>query len=173
MWSLDPYRYRCHSIRYLTLNSFRCRWHFCVISHLPFLFAFVRVKPGLTWDFIGRYIHSSLVKSKTQLSLPKSSCWFTYGIDFTSADCDGIDEKAYAQLARTKSKYSCVLCRGEKQERMDSFHRKNRNKTAWNTLLYIVISLFIAFLHRYVCIFLLVSLLAWSSTQRATHDTWF
>ncbi|XP_020632189.1 PHD finger protein 10-like isoform X4 [Orbicella faveolata] len=44
-------------------------------------------------------------------------------------DCDGIDEKAYAQLARTKSKYSCVLCRGEKQERMDSFHRKNRNKT--------------------------------------------
>lgn len=45
-------------------------------------------------------------------------------------DCDGIDEKAYAQLARTKSKYSCVLCRGEKQERMDSFHRKNRSKAS-------------------------------------------
>jgi len=44
-------------------------------------------------------------------------------------DCDGIDEKEYAQLAKTKSKYSCVLCRGEKEERMDSFHRKNRNKT--------------------------------------------
>ena len=54
---------------------------------------------------------------------------FTHGNNFTFADCDGIDEKAYAQLARTKSKYSCVLCRGEKQERMDSFHRKNRNKT--------------------------------------------
>lgn len=44
-------------------------------------------------------------------------------------DCDGIDEKEYAQLARTKSKYRCVLCRGEKVERMDSFHRKNRSKT--------------------------------------------
>ena len=54
---------------------------------------------------------------------------FTHANNFAFADCDGIDEKAYAQLARTKSKYSCVLCRGEKQERMDSFHRKNRNKT--------------------------------------------
>lgn len=45
-------------------------------------------------------------------------------------DCDGIDEKEYAQLAKTKTKYSCVLCRGEKEERMDSFHRKNRNKTS-------------------------------------------
>ena len=44
------------------------------------------------------------------------------------ADCDGINEKEYAQLAKTKSKYSCVLCRGEREERMDSFHRKNRNK---------------------------------------------
>ena len=49
---------------------------------------------------------------------------------FHLSDCDGIDEKAYAQLARTKSKYSCVLCRGEKQERMDSFHRKNRSKAS-------------------------------------------
>ena len=46
------------------------------------------------------------------------------------ADCDGINEKEYAQLAKTKSKYSCVLCRGEKEERMDSYHRKNRNKTS-------------------------------------------
>ncbi|XP_067017721.1 PHD finger protein 10-like [Acropora muricata] len=45
-------------------------------------------------------------------------------------DCDGINEKEYAQLAKTKTKYSCVLCRGEKDERMDSFHRKNRNKTS-------------------------------------------
>ena len=46
------------------------------------------------------------------------------------ADCDGINEKEYAQLAKTKSKYSCVLCRGEREERMDSFHRKNRNKNS-------------------------------------------
>lgn len=45
-------------------------------------------------------------------------------------DCDGINEKEYAQLAKTKSKYSCVLCRGEREERMDSFHRKNRNKNS-------------------------------------------
>ena len=51
-------------------------------------------------------------------------------LDFMSTDCDGIDEREYAQLAKTKSKYSCVLCRGEKEERMDSFHRKNRSKTS-------------------------------------------
>lgn len=51
-------------------------------------------------------------------------------LNFTLPDCDGINEKEYAQLAKTKTKYSCVLCRGEKDERMDSFHRKNRNKTS-------------------------------------------
>ena len=75
---------------------------------------------------------SSSVTTKAQPFFPRNQCFIdsTHAIDFTFADCDGIDEKAYAQLARTKSKYSCVLCRGEKQERMDSFHRKNRNKNA-------------------------------------------
>ena len=55
---------------------------------------------------------------------------YTFFVDSMSVDCDGIDEKAYEELAKTKTQYSCVLCRGEKQERMDSFHKKNRSKNS-------------------------------------------
>ena len=75
------------------------------------------------------------------LNMLQEVCFFSYRLvlisnniililNFTLPDCDGINEKEYAQLAKTKTKYSCVLCRGEKDERMDSFHRKNRNKTS-------------------------------------------
>lgn len=45
-------------------------------------------------------------------------------------DCDDIDDKSYAELSKEKTKYRCVLCRGEKEERMDSFARKNRDHEA-------------------------------------------
>ena len=45
-------------------------------------------------------------------------------------DCDAIDDKSYAELSNEKTKYRCILCRGEKEERMDSFARKNRNHEA-------------------------------------------
>ncbi|KAK3698907.1 hypothetical protein QZH41_020366 [Actinostola sp. cb2023] len=45
-------------------------------------------------------------------------------------DCDDIDDKSYAELSKEKTKYRCVLCRGEREERMDSFARKNRNHEA-------------------------------------------
>lgn len=42
-------------------------------------------------------------------------------------DCDGIDEHRYMELSKDRqTSYTCILCRGEKEERMDSFHRKNR-----------------------------------------------
>ncbi|XP_065655055.1 PHD finger protein 10 isoform X2 [Hydra vulgaris] len=42
-------------------------------------------------------------------------------------DCDGIDEQRYIELSKDHhSAYTCVLCRGEKEERMDSFHKKRR-----------------------------------------------
>lgn len=42
-------------------------------------------------------------------------------------DCDDIDENRYMELSNdNKSSYICILCRGEKEERMDAYHRKNR-----------------------------------------------
>lgn len=42
-------------------------------------------------------------------------------------DCDGIDEPRYKELSKDhNAKYTCVLCRGEREERMDSFHKSNR-----------------------------------------------
>jgi len=42
-------------------------------------------------------------------------------------DCDAIDETRINELSKNqKTPYTCILCRGEKEERMDSFHRKNR-----------------------------------------------
>lgn len=43
-------------------------------------------------------------------------------------DCDGIDDHRYQELSKdSKSSYTCILCRGEKDERMDSFHKKFRS----------------------------------------------
>jgi len=42
-------------------------------------------------------------------------------------DCDGIDDQRYMELSKDRtSSYTCILCRGEKEERMDAFHKKNR-----------------------------------------------
>ena len=46
---------------------------------------------------------------------------------WTHTDCDGIDEKLYKELSKSKSKYKCALCRGEKEERIKAFHKKCRN----------------------------------------------
>lgn len=46
---------------------------------------------------------------------------------WTHTDCDGISEKLYKELSKSKSKYKCALCRGEKEERMKAFHRLYRN----------------------------------------------
>lgn len=46
---------------------------------------------------------------------------------WTHTDCDGIDEKLYKELSKSKSKYKCALCRGEKEERMKAFHKSYRN----------------------------------------------
>jgi len=42
-------------------------------------------------------------------------------------DCDGIDEDRYNELSKDrKTTYTCILCRGDKEERLDIFHKKNR-----------------------------------------------
>lgn len=43
---------------------------------------------------------------------------------WTHTDCEGIDEKTYKELSKSKSKYKCALCRGEKEERIKGFHNK-------------------------------------------------
>ena len=43
---------------------------------------------------------------------------------WTHTDCEGIDEKTYKELSKSKSKYKCALCRGEKEERIKGFHKK-------------------------------------------------
>lgn len=43
-------------------------------------------------------------------------------------DCDGIDDQRYQELSKDSSaQYKCIICRGEKEERMDAFHKKYRN----------------------------------------------
>lgn len=43
------------------------------------------------------------------------------------SDCDGIDQHRYNELSKDqRTSYTCILCRGEKEERLDAFHRKNR-----------------------------------------------
>jgi len=42
-------------------------------------------------------------------------------------DCDGIDEDRYNELSKDRqTTYTCILCRGDVEERMDNFHKKNR-----------------------------------------------
>jgi hypothetical protein len=43
-----------------------------------------------------------------------------------AADCDGISEDRYTELSRDKSSYKCCICRGEVQERLNTFHKKHR-----------------------------------------------
>jgi len=43
-------------------------------------------------------------------------------------ECDNIDEDRYDELAEDGSHYSCLLCRGEQEERNDAFHRRNLRK---------------------------------------------
>eukprot|EP00112_Aurelia_sp_Birch-Aquarium-sp1_P008034 Seg1879.2 transcript_id=Seg1879.2/GoldUCD/mRNA.D3Y31 product="PHD finger protein 10" protein_id=Seg1879.2/GoldUCD/D3Y31 len=44
-------------------------------------------------------------------------------------DCDDIDDQRYQELSKDSSaQYKCVICRGEKEERMDAFHKKHRGK---------------------------------------------
>ncbi len=43
---------------------------------------------------------------------------------WTHTDCEGIDEKTYKELSKSKSKYKCALCRGDKEERIKGFHKK-------------------------------------------------
>ena len=42
---------------------------------------------------------------------------------WTHTDCEGISEKTYKELSKSKSKYKCALCRGEKEERIKGFHK--------------------------------------------------
>lgn len=133
--------------------------YLCITSLFPSLY--VSTRPNVEfrrWIFpqIDDKYENWSQKSRSFLSRNHLTV-FTYANNFAFVDCDGIDEKAYAQLARTKSKYSCVLCRGEKQERMDSFHRKNRNKTTWN--LYIVTHRYLLLIVSNVYIIILINIL--------------
>jgi len=121
-------KWRCKSF----VRLFR-KGSFCPVCLKVYRIEEDHVNPMVMCDRCDRWIHTglSVISNIFLFSFFLFESYFSWKIcteRFLSvSDCDGIDENRYNELSKDQgATYTCILCRGEKEERMDSFHKKNR-----------------------------------------------